>query len=79
MHFVTAELDGGPLVLQSRIPVRPGESVEALSGRVHRTEHIIFPRVIGWLAERRLAWCNGVPALDGQPLNQPLVEDFFDE
>jgi len=76
VHFVTAELDGGPVILQSRLAVRPGETEEGLSARVQATEHIIYPRVIGWVADGRLAWREGRPWLDGQPLEGPLVEDF---
>ncbi len=79
VHYVTAELDGGPVVLQSRIPVRSGESPAALSARVQSTEHIIYPRVIGWIAERRLEWHDGQPQLDGRPLTQPVVEVFDGE
>ena len=78
VHFVTAELDAGPLILQSRIAVRPGESEADISGRVHRTEHIIYPRAVGWLAERRLTWRDGQAWLDGHPLKGPVVEEFTD-
>ena len=76
VHFVTSELDGGPRVLQSRIAVHPGDSEETLSARVQATEHIIYPRVIGWRADGRLQWREARPWLDGQPLEQPLLEDF---
>lgn len=65
VHFVTAELDGGPVVLQGRVPVLAGDDVATLSARVHAIEHIIYPQVIGWLAERRLQWNDGSPTLDG--------------
>jgi phosphoribosylglycinamide formyltransferase-1 len=78
VHFVTAELDGGPVVLQSRIVVRAQETQGGISGRVQKTEHIIYPRVVGWMAQRRLIWRDGAPWLDGQPLTQPMVEDFPD-
>ena len=76
VHFVTAELDGGPVILQSRVTVRPQDTEAALSARVQATEHIIYPRVIGWLAEGRLAWRDGRAWLDGEPLAAPVVEDF---
>jgi phosphoribosylglycinamide formyltransferase 1 len=76
VHFVTAELDGGPVILQSRVPVRAGDGEDALSARVQATEHIIYPRVIGWLADGRLAWRDERPWLDGKPLTEPVVEDF---
>jgi phosphoribosylglycinamide formyltransferase-1 len=79
VHFVTAELDGGPVVLQSRLAVRPGETEAALSARVQRTEHIIYPRAIGWLAAGRLTWRDGRPWLDGAPLAAPLVEEFVED
>jgi len=76
VHFVTAELDGGPIILQSRVTVRPEDTEDTLSARVQATEHIIYPRVIGWLADGRLAWREGQPWLDGKPLAAPVVEDF---
>jgi phosphoribosylglycinamide formyltransferase-1 len=76
VHFATAELDGGPVVLQSRIAVRPAESESDLAARVLRTEHIILPRVIGWLADGRLTWRDGKGWLDGHALEAPVVEDF---
>ena len=76
VHFVTAQLDGGPVVLQSRVAVCPGDTEERLSARVQATEHIIYPRVIGWLADGRLAWRQDGPWLDGRPLNEPVVEEF---
>jgi phosphoribosylglycinamide formyltransferase-1 len=78
VHFVSAELDGGPVVLQSRIAVNPGDTEAVISGRVQRTEHIIYPRVIGWLAQKRLHWRDSQPWLDDKPLTAPLVEDFRD-
>jgi phosphoribosylglycinamide formyltransferase-1 len=76
VHFVTAELDGGPLILQSRVAVRAGDSEDTLSARVQATEHITYPRVIGWLADGRLAWRDDQPWLDGRPLTAPVVEEF---
>ena len=78
VHFVTAELDGGPLILQSRVAVRPGDTEDTLSARVQAAEHTIYPRVIGWLADGRLAWRDDRPWLDGKPLDVPIVEDFRD-
>ena len=76
VHFVTAELDSGPVVLQSRVAVRPGDTESDLSARVQATEHIIYPRVIGWLADGRLVWREGRAWLDGEPLDTPIVEDM---
>ncbi|MGH8180305.1 MAG: phosphoribosylglycinamide formyltransferase [Steroidobacteraceae bacterium] len=76
VHFVTAELDGGPVILQSRVAVRPGDTEEALSARVQATEHTIYTRVIGWLADGRLEWRDDRPWLDGRPVDAPVVESF---
>ena len=78
VHFVTAELDSGPVVLQSKIAVNPNDTEATISGRVQKTEHIIYPRVLGWLAEGRLIWRNEQPWLDGQPLTRAVVEEFRD-
>jgi len=78
VHFVTEELDGGPVILQSRIPVRSGESESTLMARVQKTEHIIYPQVLEWLADGRLVWRDAKPWLDGKPLDRPVVQDFPD-
>jgi len=76
VHFVTPELDGGPLILQARVPVNAGDTEATLSARVQATEHIIYPRVIEWIAEGRLEWNGGHPSLDGKALHEPVVEYF---
>jgi phosphoribosylglycinamide formyltransferase-1 len=76
VHFATAELDGGPVILQSRIDVRPAETEKDLAARVLTTEHVILPRVLGWLADGRLVWRDGRGWLDGKPLDAPIVEQF---
>jgi len=78
VHFVTAELDGGPIVLQSLVRVKASDTQDPLSARVQATEHIIYPRVIEWLARGRLLWNEGRPTLDGRPLETPIVEEFGD-
>jgi phosphoribosylglycinamide formyltransferase 1 len=76
VHFVTPELDAGPVVLQSRVPVLPGDTEGSLSARVQASEYIIYPRVLGWFAQGRLTWQDGSAWLDGRRLDAPLVEDF---
>jgi phosphoribosylglycinamide formyltransferase-1 len=76
VHFVTPELDAGPVVLQSRLWVRPEDTEAALAARVLRTEHIIYPRVLSWVAQQRLKWHDGAAWLDGARLDTPMVEDF---
>lgn len=76
VHFVTAELDGGPLILQSQVPVKAGDTEAELAARVQATEHVIYPRAIEWIADGRLQWNEGIPLLDGKPLKDPVVEYF---
>ena len=73
VHFVTEELDGGPVVLQARIPVLTGDTEQTLSARVQAQEHRIYPMVIGWYATGRLEWRDDQPWLDGQQLSAPVV------
>jgi len=73
VHFVTEELDGGPVVLQARVPVLGGDTEQTLSARVQAQEHRIYPMVIGWYASGRLAWRDNQPWLDGQLLSAPVV------
>ncbi|MEP7311160.1 MAG: phosphoribosylglycinamide formyltransferase [Pseudomonadota bacterium] len=74
VHYVTAELDGGPVVLQARVPVLPGDTPATLSARVQQQEHIIYPRVIQWIASGRLVYRNSQPFFDGVPLTTPRQE-----
>jgi phosphoribosylglycinamide formyltransferase-1 len=76
VHFVTPELDGGPLILQSRVPVKAGDTESTLAARVQATEHVIYPHVVEWIADGRLEWNGGYPLLDGKLLNEPVVEQF---
>jgi phosphoribosylglycinamide formyltransferase 1 len=76
VHFVTAELDGGPLIVQSQVPVKPGDTESALAARVQATEHVIYPRAIEWIADGRLQWNDGTPSFDGKVLRDPVVEYF---
>ena len=60
VHFVTPQLDHGPIVLQSVVPLRPGDDAEALAARVLATEHQIYPRAVRWFVEGRLRVEHGV-------------------
>jgi phosphoribosylglycinamide formyltransferase 1 len=55
VHFVTSQLDHGPIVVQSAVPVLQDDDAVALAGRVLETEHIIYPRAVRWFVEGRLA------------------------
>lgn len=75
VHFVTPELDGGPVVLQARVPVLPGDDEDTLAARVLRQEHVIYPRVVSWFAQGRLVFRDGAAWLDGKRLDTPLQLD----
>ena len=72
VHFVTAELDGGPVVAQATLPIEPGEDEQRLAQRLLPLEHRLLPAVVSLIAEGRLAWRDGGPWLDGAPLVAPL-------
>ncbi|MBS0387090.1 MAG: phosphoribosylglycinamide formyltransferase [Proteobacteria bacterium] len=74
VHYVTGELDAGPVVLQARVPVLPDDTPDSLSARVQQQEHIIYPRAIGWIAAGRLRMGANGPEFDSRPLRQPLME-----
>jgi len=68
VHFVTAELDGGPVVLQAKVPIFEEDSAEELAARVQAQEHAIYPLVVSWFIEQRLEMKADRAWLDGQML-----------
>ena len=74
IHFVTDELDGGPVIIQKKVPVLPGDDAESLAVRVQEAEHRLYPRVIGWFAAGRLQLTDHHISFDGIPLTTPLSE-----
>ncbi|MDR1228187.1 MAG: phosphoribosylglycinamide formyltransferase [Azoarcus sp.] len=55
VHFVTPELDGGPVVIQAVVPVLPGDDEDSLAARVLAEEHRIYPQAVRWFVEGRLS------------------------
>lgn len=72
VHFVTEELDGGPVVVQVMVPIGPDDNENTLAGRVQACEHKVYPLVVNWFAEGRLRLTDGVVTLDGERLNEPV-------
>lgn len=68
VHFVTEELDGGPVVLQAKVPVLENDTAETLAQRVHQQEHIIYPLVVKWFSEQRLTMEADYAVLDEKQL-----------
>lgn len=60
VHFVTAELDHGPIIAQAVVPVLPGDTEDSLSKRVLAREHVLYPRAVRWLVEDRLDVREGI-------------------
>ena len=77
IHFVTAELDGGPVIVQARVLVLPGDDPDALAARVLEQEHRLYPLAIRWFAEQRLRLEGEQVWFDGQPLVEPLRLEQF--
>jgi phosphoribosylglycinamide formyltransferase-1 len=73
VHFVTAELDGGPVIAQARLAIAAGDDEHQLAQRLLPLEHRLLPAVLGLLANRRLQWDGHAARFDGQPLHKPLV------
>ena len=65
VHFVTAELDHGPIIAQAVVPVLPGDTADSLSARVLVQEHRIYPRAVGWLVKGQLRVTAGVVTQTG--------------
>ncbi len=61
VHFVTAELDGGPIIAQAAVPVAPEDDEATLAGKVLAAEHRLYPQALAWL-------CQGQLVLDGESL-----------
>ena len=68
VHYVTGELDGGPPVLQARVPVNSGDDANTLAGRVLEIEHRIYPVAVNWHLTDRLTWQDGNLLKDGLPV-----------
>ncbi len=68
VHFVTAELDGGPAAIQARVPVLATDTEASLAKRVQQQEHVIYPMAVAWFATGRLLMQDGKSMLDGVPL-----------
>lgn len=70
VHFVTAELDGGPVAIQAKVPVLATDDATSLAKRVQQQEHVIYPMAVKWFAEGRLKMVGGKAELDGELLGE---------
>ena len=72
VHFVTSQLDGGPVIIHGRVPILSNDSAKTLAQRVLSVEHCIYPVAIHWFAEDRLQFTQGKIIFDGMPLTDPV-------
>ena len=72
VHFVTEDLDGGPAIIQGRVPVMPDDTAQELAARVLKVEHRIYPEAARMFAAGRLEYRDGSAWLDGQRLTEPV-------
>ena len=68
VHFVTPELDGGPPIIQARVPIVAGDNAQTLAARVILEEHVIYPLAAQWYLQGRLKLTNQGAYLDGNPI-----------
>lgn len=73
VHFVTPELDGGPVIMQTTIPVLPDDNKYTLADRLLEKEHLLYPAVIKLYAENRLRLDRNMVLIDNRPINKPLL------
>ncbi len=80
VHFVTPETDGGPVILQAHVPVKPGDTEESLAARLLQEEHRLYPLAILWFAAGRICVDDaGKARLDGALLTRPVdMADIHD-
>jgi len=75
VHFVTAELDHGPIIAQAAVAVRPGDDAATLAARVLRQEHVVYPRAVRWFLDGRLTVADGVVRVQGNDAQFVLAGD----
>jgi phosphoribosylglycinamide formyltransferase 1 len=75
VHFVTPEVDVGPIVIQAALRVRSLDSEESLAARVLELEHIVYPRAVRWFMDGRLLLQNGVVRVRGDDAQLLLAAD----
>lgn len=68
VHFVTEELDGGPLAVQGKVSITMDDDEESLQQKVHTIEHIIYPLAVEWICSDKLKWTSKGILVDNQPL-----------
>jgi phosphoribosylglycinamide formyltransferase-1 len=71
VHFVTEELDGGPVIAQAEVTVTPEDTPKTLAEKVQKKEHLLYPIVVRWFCEGRIQLGTDYALFDGELLTQP--------
>ncbi len=74
VHFVTEELDGGPIAIHAKVAIDADDTADSLAQKVHEQEHLIYPQAVKWFAEGRLRLQSGKCLLDNEELSLQGVE-----
>ncbi|NWN90856.1 phosphoribosylglycinamide formyltransferase [Marinobacter adhaerens] len=72
VHFVTEELDGGPVIAQAEVSVAPDDTRDTLAEKVQQKEHLLYPIVVRWFCEGRIQLGREQVLFDGQTLDSPM-------
>lgn len=72
VHFVTEELDGGPVIAQAEVTVDPDDTADSLAEKVQQKEHLLYPIVVRWFCEGRIQLGSDYVLFDGELLRQPM-------
>ncbi|OEY67797.1 phosphoribosylglycinamide formyltransferase [Marinobacter sp. X15-166B] len=72
IHFVTEDLDGGPVVAQAEVAVTADDTADSLADKVQQKEHLLYPIVLRWFCEGRLKMVGDTVSFDGVPLADPM-------
>lgn len=72
IHFVTEELDGGPVIAQAEVTIDPDDTAESLAEKVQAKEHLLYPIVVRWFCEGRIQLGTDYVLFDGELLNNPM-------
>lgn len=78
IHFVTPELDGGPVILQSKVAIESDDTEQTLADKVHKQEHIAYPLAVQWFAEDKLLLKNNQAWLNQNCLKHPVLLNQLD-
>ncbi|TPE48898.1 phosphoribosylglycinamide formyltransferase [Maribrevibacterium harenarium] len=70
VHFVSAELDAGAVIIQASVPISPEDNADTLAAKVHQQEHLIYPLAVKWFSEGRLRFDGTHAILDDHILGE---------